>query len=133
MNIEHLAFNVPDPVAQAEWYTCHLGMRVVRSIASPPHTYFLADSAGRVVLEIYHQTVAVIPDYRSMDPLVLHIAFNVANMAAARDKLLAAGATVASETVTTPAGDELAMLRDPWGIAMQLVKRARPLLATEEC
>jgi hypothetical protein len=29
---------------------------------------------------------------------------------------------------TTPAGDSLVMLRDPWGIALQLVKRAQPML-----
>jgi hypothetical protein len=28
----------------------------------------------------------------------------------------------------TPAGDELVMLRDPWGVALQLVKRAQPML-----
>ena len=81
------------------------------------------------MLEFYCQTMAPIPDYRSMDPLVLHIAFNVADLAAAMKRLLDAGATVASEAVTTPAGDELAMLRDPWGLAIQLVRRAQPLLA----
>ena len=30
----------------------------------------------------------------------------------------------------TPAGDEMVFLRDPWGVAVQLVKRARPLLET---
>jgi hypothetical protein len=32
---------------------------------------------------------------------------------------------------TTPAGDQLAMLRDPWGVAIQLVKRAQPLMGGE--
>ena len=32
MNIEHVAFNVPDPAAAAEWYARHLGMRVVRRV-----------------------------------------------------------------------------------------------------
>src|SRR5262249_45002677 len=43
MDIEHMALNVPDPVAMADWYTEHLGMRVVRSVPGPPHTRFLAD------------------------------------------------------------------------------------------
>jgi catechol 2,3-dioxygenase-like lactoylglutathione lyase family enzyme len=128
VHIEHVACNVPDPVAQAEWYTRHLAMRVVRSIPASPHTRFLADQAGRVVLEVYHQAVAPIPDYRAMDPLIFHIAFAVADVARSREELLAAGAASAGEVVTTATGDVLAMLRDPWGIAIQLVKRARPLL-----
>jgi hypothetical protein len=28
----------------------------------------------------------------------------------------------------TPTGDQFAMLRDPWGLALQLARRARPLV-----
>ncbi len=128
MNIEHVALNVPDPVAMADWYTRYLGMRVVRSFSGPPHTHFVADQSGRVVVEIYHQPKATVPDYFALDPLVLHLAFSAANVHAAREKLLAAGAHSVGEITTTPGGDELAMLRDPWGVAIQLVKRAQPLL-----
>lgn len=71
MKIEHVAWQVPDPVALADWYVEHLGMRA---------------------------------------------------------RLIAAGATPAGEIVVTPAGDELAMLRDPWGIPLQLVRRAEPMI-----
>jgi len=131
MNIEHVAFNVPDPVALAEWYTRHLGMRVVRSVTGPPHTRFLADESGRTVLEVYRQTRAPVPDYPTQEPLVLHIAFTTPDVRAARDKLLAAGATAVGEIEITSGGDEMAWLRDPWGLALQLVKRASPLLAGE--
>ena len=40
------------------------------------------------------------------------------------------GAKVVEDLVTTPGGDELVMLRDPWGIAVQLVRRAAPMLKT---
>ena len=40
------AFNVADPVQIAQWYTTHLGLRVVRRVDGPTHTHFLADSAG---------------------------------------------------------------------------------------
>src|SRR5947207_298801 len=128
MNIEHVALNVPDPVAMAEWYTRHLGMRVLRKVSAAPHTHFLTDEAGRSVVEIYHHTKASVPDYASMDPLILHLAFSAPELQSVRERLLAAGATSAGEVVTTPAGDVLAMLRDPWGIALQLVKRAVPLM-----
>ena len=127
MNIEHVAFNVPDPAAAAQWYTRQLGMRVVRRVAGATQTHFIVDAAGRVVLELYHQTKAPVPDYFAMDPMVLHIAFVVHDLAAERQRLLAAGAHAAGEVAVTDSGDQLAMLRDPWGVAIQLVKRSTPL------
>jgi hypothetical protein len=45
-----------------------------------------------------------------------------------RAQLIASGAVPVGEVVVTPAGDEFAMLRDPWGLALQLAQRARPLV-----
>jgi uncharacterized glyoxalase superfamily protein PhnB len=63
-----------------------------------------------------------------MDPLLLHIAFMVDDVKGIREKLIAAGATPVGEVTISPSGDELAMLRDPWGVAIQFVKRAKPML-----
>jgi catechol 2,3-dioxygenase-like lactoylglutathione lyase family enzyme len=131
MNIEHVAFNVPDPVALADWYIRHLGMRVVRAVTGPPHTRFLADESGRTVLEVYRQTRAPVPDYPAQEPLVLHVAFATPDVKGARATLLAAGASAVGEVEITPGGDEMAWLRDPWGLVLQLVKRASPLLGGE--
>lgn len=128
MNIEHLALNVPDPVAMAAWYTQHLGMRVVRSVAAAPHTRFLADQSGRVVLEIYRQEHLLVPDYAAQDPLLLHVAYTAPDVRGTRQRLQAAGAIAVGDITVTPGGDELAMLRDPWGIPIQLVKRASALI-----
>jgi glyoxylase I family protein len=127
MDIEHIALNVADPVALADWYVHHLGMRIIRQVDAGPRTRFIADSAGRTVLEVYRQQ-APVPDYAAMDPMVLHVAFKVQDIAAARRKLLDAGATVATDIHTTDSGDEMAFLRDPWGITIQLVRRATPLM-----
>jgi glyoxylase I family protein len=128
MNIEHVALNVSDPIALADWYVKNLGMRILRALAEPPYTRFLADAAGRVVLEVYRQEKAPVPDYAAMDVLVLHVAFVTKDLTAARERLLGAGATAVGETATTPAGDVMAWLRDPWGVPLQLVTRAKPLL-----
>jgi glyoxylase I family protein len=127
MNIEHVALNVADPVALAAWYVKHLGMKIVRQVDAPPHTRFIADESGRTVLEIYRQS-APVPDYASQDPMVLHVAFIAPDIRGTRDRLLAAGATVAKDIHTTPEGDEMAFLHDPWGVVIQLVKRAKPLM-----
>jgi glyoxylase I family protein len=128
MNIEHVALNVADPVALADWYVRHLGMRIVRQVDAGPRTRFLADSAGRTVLEVYRQQ-APVPDYFGMDPMVLHVAFKVDDVAAVRATLLEAGATAATEITTSDNGDVMTFLRDPWGVTIQLVRRAQPLLA----
>src|SRR5438552_19121361 len=108
MRIEHIALNVPDPVAAAEWYVRHLGMRVVRRVPGATQTHFVADQAGRVVLELYHQTKAPGPDYFAMDPMVLHIAFVVTDVAAERQRLLRAGAQAVGDVAVSDSGDQLA-------------------------
>jgi catechol 2,3-dioxygenase-like lactoylglutathione lyase family enzyme len=128
LRLEHLALNVSDPFAMADWYVTHLGMRVVRRVDGPPHTRFLADAAGATVVEIYQNPSAPTRDYAAMDPLELHLAFVSADPDADRDALVAAGATGVSDG-RLPDGSRLVMLRDPWGLALQLCARATPLVA----
>jgi catechol 2,3-dioxygenase-like lactoylglutathione lyase family enzyme len=126
--VEHVAWQVNDPPAVAKWYVDTLGFRVLRKMDAAPFTHFLVDAGGRVVMEIYHNPVASVPDYRSMNPLHLHLAFAVDQPEAARAKLLEAGATNHEDAIITPAGDKLIMLRDPFGFPIQLCKRAKPML-----
>ncbi|EDY84567.1 glyoxalase family protein [Verrucomicrobiia bacterium DG1235] len=127
MKIEHVAFNVTDPNDVAAWYVAHLGMTVARKIEEAPFTHFLADSSGSVMIEIYNNPSDQVPDYRSMHPLLLHVAFVSADPNADQTRLEAAGATFAEE-VKTPDGSHLVMLRDPWGLALQLCRRGQPML-----
>jgi glyoxylase I family protein len=127
MKLEHVALQVADPVAMARWYVEHLGMRVVREGEAPGHARFLADAVGASVLETYAGALPV-PDYAAMDPALLHVAFATADVEVTRERLIAAGAVPVGEVVATPAGDRFAMLRDPWGLALQLAQRARPLV-----
>ena len=82
-----------------------------------------------MMLELYHNPPDAVPKYASMDPLTLHIAFMVDDVKETCRKLVAAGATVTSEVTVTDSGDELAMLRDPWGVSIQFLKRANPMLS----
>ena len=128
MRIEHIAFQVPEPRAFAAWYVTHLGMRIVRSTGAPTHTHFLGTAAGAVLIEVYHNPAAGVPDYPQQDPLVLHLAFVSDDPRADMDRLVAAGATRQSGPDVTPGGDTLVMLRDPWGVPVQLCRRAKPML-----
>jgi len=128
IRLEHVALNVADPVKMAQWYVENLGMKIVREGPAPVNARFLADAGGNMMLELYHNPPEAVPNYASMDPLILHIAFTVDDVEAIRQKLLAAGATATDEITVTPAGDRLTMLRDPWGLAIQFLRRANPML-----
>jgi glyoxylase I family protein len=126
MNIEHFALQVPDPVAMADWYVKHLGATVARSDNATPFGRFL--TVGGALFEIYNNPAVAVPDYKAIDVLHLHIAFSSQNLPADRDRLVKAGARIVSDVATTPAGDEIMMLRDPWHVPIQFVKRKNPIL-----
>lgn len=128
MKIEHVAYQVPDPVALADWYVEHLGLRVMRTSGAPGFARFLADDGDAVMIEVYNNPHVPMPDYRATDPLTSHLAFHVDDVEATRERLIEAGATPEGQVIVSPVGDHLAMLRDPWGLALQLVRRAEPML-----
>ena len=128
MRIEHVAVNVADAKAMAEWYVEHLDFSIIRSGSAPIDMRFIADESKQVLMEIYNNPECPVPDYPEQNPLMLHVAFVSSDVVADRDRLLAAGASAAGEITRTPAGDTLAMLRDPWGLAIQLCQRAEPML-----
>jgi uncharacterized glyoxalase superfamily protein PhnB len=128
MKIEHFAYQIENPAAVAAWYVAHLGFVVKRSGGAPAYAHFLADSSGSVMIEIYNNPTVRTPNYADIHPLLLHLAFCSEDPAADRDRLVSAGATVVEDLTTSPLGDLLVMLRDPWAFAIQLVKRANPML-----
>ena len=127
MKIEHTAFNVEEPVLMARWYVEHLGLTVKRRTTDAPYAHFMADDSGTVMIEIYGNKDAPLPDYRNMNPAELHLAFVSSDVAADSARLQAAGATVVAD-VHQLGEDTFAMLRDPWGLPLQLVKRATAML-----
>jgi len=128
MQLEHFAIQVPDPQSMADWYVKHLGFTVARSWEEPSFARFLKSSTGAVMIEIYRNPAVPVPDFSTMSPLHLHLAFISSNPTAERDRLVKAGAHVAEDVTTTPSGDQILMLRDPWNIPIQFVKRVEPML-----
>ena len=126
MQFEHFGINVAEPVAMAKWYVEHCGMKVLKKITGGTDARWIADVTGRCTIEIYRNDAAPVPDYAAMDPLLLHFAFAVDDAASTRDRLVAAGAEVLTDEHMDD-GSHLVMLRDPWGVALQLCQRAQPL------
>jgi glyoxylase I family protein len=124
MIFEHFALNMPDVRAASAWYVAHLGLKVLRARAEPPYTQFLADDTGRVFLEIYTNPTDPIPDYPTQHQLRVHFAFAVKDARAERVRLERAGASLIVEEVLGD-GTLLIMMRDPWGVPVQLCQRAQ--------
>ena len=125
MKFEHFALNVTDAVAHARWYVEHLGFTVARRREDAPFTHFLADETGRTIVEFYSNPKAPVPDYPTMPPLCFHFALVSANAQADRARLVAAGATHFLDE-PQPDSTQLVMLRDPWGVPLQLCQRTQP-------
>ena len=93
-----------------------------------PFAHFLADDSGTVMLEVYGNTEAAKLDFPSVEPPTLHLAFVSLDVAADVKRLTSAGATIVADVHELPPGDTFAMLRDPWGIPLQLVKRKTAMI-----
>lgn len=127
MKLEHFAINVEHPQAMSDWYEKHLGLTVVRKMDRAPFMTFLADDSDTIMLEIYKNPEAPVFEYYRLHPLMLHLAFVSENPKEDKERLIQAGAELVSDD-TLPDGSQLVMLRDPWGLAIQLCKRAQPML-----
>lgn len=127
MKLEHVAFNVSDPHAVADWYVHNLGMSIAKKTTAPPFITFIADESGKMLIELYNDTSATVPNYAEMNPQLLHLAFASIDPRRDQERLVAAGASFVSERPLDD-GSLLVMLRDPWGLALQLCKRTTPML-----
>ena len=123
MELEHFALNVKDPRAMTQWYVENLGMRIARSVDEPPYTTFLTPTGGGSMIELYANPAGEMVEYGSMHALAFHMAFATTNMKHERSRLIAAGASADNDIMVNPSGYQLAILRDPWGTAIQLVQR----------
>lgn len=127
MKLEHFAVNVEDPNAMAEWYVENMGMSIVKQQQQAPFMTFLADDSGQVMIEIYRNPTDQVPAYRNMHPLIVHLAFVSESPDKDKIRLEKAGAATVSDDILED-GSHLVMMRDPWGLAIQLCKRAVPML-----
>ena len=124
MKIEHFALNVPRPGAMADWYCKHLGMTIARRGDPKTETLFLADENG-LMIELYNDPREPHFPASTFGTQIWHLALLAGDMEADHKRLVAAGCTAVGQINTTPVGDQLAFVRDPFGFVLQLVKRAK--------
>ncbi|MEZ4970841.1 MAG: VOC family protein [Flavobacteriaceae bacterium] len=125
MVFEHIALNVTNIKDIKDWYVANLGLKVVSEQTKAPFMTFFADTSGRVILELYHRPEEEITDFKTIHPLTFHLAFVSQNAVTDKLRLLDKGASFVEE-ITKEDGSHLVMLRDPWGMPLQLCHRAQP-------
>jgi len=122
--VEHVAWQVESPSEMVAWYVRHLGFRVLRGpLGGDDEVHFLEDASGRFVLEVYRKAELPEVDFRQRHPLVQHLAMESPDPVATVKHLLAAGASGDPPAVGGGSGNFSAMLRDPWGFPLQIVRR----------
>ncbi|HMB64854.1 MAG TPA: VOC family protein [Eudoraea sp.] len=125
MVFEHFALNVGHIHEVREWYTAHLGLTIVSEQTDLPWMTFLADSSGRVVMELYHRPDEAITNFKDHHPLTFHVAFVSKDAEKDKRRLMEQGASFVEE-IKKEDGSRLVMMRDPWGLPLQLCQRTRP-------
>ncbi|MEG8947141.1 VOC family protein [Rosettibacter firmus] len=125
---EHIGINIEDTKAATEWYTKNLNMKIIRENMTPYYSAFIADSALSMMIELnYNKDFPAISEL-NFNYDSFHLAFCVDNINLIKERLLNAGATILSDIRKTESGDQVLVLRDPWGLSIQFVQRAKPML-----
>lgn len=93
MVFEHFAINVKEIAQVVSWYCQNLNLTIVSEQKEPPYMTFLADSTGRVVLELYSREDAKMRNYETEHPLTFHVAFVSGDANKDRERLVEQGAT----------------------------------------
>lgn len=125
---EHLAFNLNDSREVAKWFEENLSMKIMRDGKAPTYGMFIADQDANMMLELYQNKDYPVINYDSVSHMSIHLAFMVDNMEAEKEKVLSSGGKVVEDITKTPAGDFVLMMRNPWGLPIQFVKRNEPML-----
>ena len=129
MKIEHIGITVTAPHTMAQWYADNLGFRIIRKSGDDVRGgVFVLDESGETILELFATEGADPFVSNPASPLTVHIAFESESFDSDIEKLKKAGAEFLEESTPPGAETRMALLKDPWGITLQLAKRKEKLL-----
>jgi glyoxylase I family protein len=128
IRLEHLGFNVPDANATAQWYIDTFGFVLVRHAGDATNNQFIADAGQHFMLQFYTRPADPMWDSPA-SVFTQQLALQVSDIAAVQQRLLQAGATSEVDLMQNASGDTICFLRDPFGIALELVQRVETMLS----
>ena len=126
MRLEHIAFQVADPVAMADWYVTHLGFSIRCRRDEPTVAQLLGRRPGSILFELSarprggarlprHESHGASPCRRQRRP-------------GGRRPAAGGGRGHARQRPGRKPRRPFRHVRDPWGMPLQLVRRAEPML-----
>ncbi len=123
MNIEHIGFLSHEPIQMGQWYKDNLGFRIIIVDGSDSDgVVFLEDDNG-TVLEIGNLPGISPVDFRLHHPLSFHLAIECLSPENEAKRLVEAGAELVGESLKNAHKGEKILVRDPWGLTIQLLNR----------
>lgn len=123
VRFEHIAINVESPKQVADWYVENLGLMI---ISESKAMIFVGDTGHNFMFELYSKPEAK-GNYSDLNHDSSHVAFAADDAEAVAKKMVAAGAKILKQ-FTSPAGDTVINMADPWGNNLQVIKRVKPKL-----
>ncbi len=128
MKIEHIGFIVPAPVSMGEWYSKNFSLEVLRKLGDDEQgVVFLKDPESGTVLEFAKlKEIDPLP-FRNLPDLQVHLAFESDDPLETIRQLEKAGAVFIGESPKAEAENERFLLKDLWGITIQIIKRKNRL------
>lgn len=113
--INHITYNVKDKDAALKWYQEILGLKQIPKMVNGDHLYWLQLPSGAMVHIIENPDAPSAPSH--------HTAFEVDEIEAARDAVMAAGVEV-TEIQTRNDGQRACFLNDPDGNRIELCTKS---------
>ena len=113
--INHITYNVKDKDAALKWYQEILGLKQIPKMVNSDHLYWLQLPSGAMVHIIENPDAPSAPSH--------HTAFEVDEIEAARNAVMAAGVEV-TEIQTRNDGQKACYLNDPDGNRIELCTKS---------
>lgn len=128
MRIEHIGFLVSEPISIGNWYKEYLNLKIIKSFGNNEEgAVFLKDAKTGTILEFGKFKETLNFNYNELKPLQIHIAIECQDPLELAKKLESAGAMIIGESPKAEVKNERILVKDPWGITIQLINRINKL------
>jgi glyoxylase I family protein len=123
MKLEHVGLCIENPISAAEWWVANLGFEFIRKLGTDEGgVAFITDNQGTVIEFGKLEEVPSL-NLSGLEFIQLHFAIECNNTEQEAERLVKKGATLIGESPRNAYNNEKLIIRDPWDICIQLIKR----------
>ena len=123
MKLEHIGLIIEHPISTAEWWVANLGFEWIRKLGTDDGgAAFITDQQGTVIEFAKLEEVPSL-DLNGLKFIQLHFAIECDDTVREAERLVKLGAVMVGESPRNVYPNEKLIIRDPWGICIQLINR----------